>query len=97
MSVWSRFVSQHPTRIVFGKELRDAIRDKRSVMAAMSYAFFGPLLMAVAFFFMITQLTDPSDVEIDIKGAEHAPAFVDYLAQRGIVERSKPWPARNLK
>lgn len=93
MSVWSRFVSQHPTRIVFGKELRDAIRDKRSVMAAMSYAFFGPLLMAVAFFFMITQLTDPSDVEIDIKGAEHAPAFVDYLAQRGIVERSKPWPA----
>ena len=79
--------------IVWRKELKDAIRDKRSVMAAMSYAFFGPLLMAVAFYVMISQLTDPSDVEIDIKGAEHAPALIDYLQQQGIIEREKDWPA----
>lgn len=93
MSDRSRKFSQSLTRIVLMKELRDAIRDKRSVMAAMSYAFFGPLLMAVAFFFLISQLTDPSDVEIDIQGAEHAPAFVEFLAQRGIVERQQAWPA----
>lgn len=82
-----------PVGIVWGKELRDAIRDKRSVMAAMSYAFFGPLLMAVAFYVMISQLTDPSDVEIEISGADYAPALVEHLQQQGIVERDKPWSA----
>src|SRR5690554_5039130 len=83
----------NPVAIVWRKELKDAIRDKRSVMAAMSYAFFGPLLMAVAFYVLISQLTDPSDVEIDIQGAEHAPALVAHLNQAGIVSRDKPWPA----
>lgn len=83
----------NPVKIVWRKELRDAIRDKRSVMAAMSYAFFGPLLMAVAFYVMISQLTDPSDVEIDIKGAEHAPALIEHLNSSGIVQREKAWAA----
>ena len=80
-------------RIVWLKELKDALRDKRSVMAAMSYAFFGPLLMAGAFFMLISQLTSEKDVEIDLRGAEYAPAFVDHLNSLGIVERTKPWPA----
>ena len=83
----------NPVKIVWRKELKDAIRDKRSVMAAMSYAFFGPLLMAVAFYVMISQLTDPSDVEIDIQGAEHAPALIEHLNSNGIVQREKAWAA----
>lgn len=83
----------NPISIVWRKELKDALRDKRSVMAAMSYAFFGPLLMAVAFYVLISQLTDESDVEIDITGAEHAPALIQHLQDQGIVEREKPWPA----
>ncbi len=83
----------NPVTTVWRKEMRDAMRDKRSVMAAMSYAFFGPLLMAVAFYVMISQITDPSDVEIEINGAEYAPALLEHLEERGIVEREKPWPA----
>ncbi|MDX1525699.1 MAG: ABC transporter permease subunit [Pseudidiomarina maritima] len=83
----------NPIATVWRKELKDALRDKRSVMAAMSYAFFGPLFMAVAFYFLISQLTDPSDVEIDISGTDHAPALVEHLNQQGIVQRDKPWPA----
>ncbi|CAB0151088.1 ABC transporter permease protein NatB [Pseudidiomarina piscicola] len=82
-----------PIKIVFGKELKDALRDKRSVMAAMSYAFFGPLLMAVAFYVLISQLTDTSDVKINIEGAEHAPAFVAHLNTQGVVQREEDWPA----
>ncbi|RUO80357.1 ABC transporter permease [Idiomarina tyrosinivorans] len=78
---------------IWKKELRDAIRDKRSVLAAMSYAFFGPALMAVAFFFLISQLTDKEDIGINIHGADAAPEFVQYLNQQGIVEREKPWPS----
>ncbi|WP_258807370.1 ABC transporter permease [Pseudidiomarina sp. CB1] len=82
-----------PITIVFRKELKDALRDKRSVMAAMSYAFFGPLLMAVAFYVLISQLTDDSDVKIDIEGAAHAPAFVEHLERNGVVQRDEAWPA----
>lgn len=78
---------------VWRKELKDAVRDKRSVMAAMSYAFFGPVLMAVAFFFLVTQLTDRSDVEIDIQGAQSAPALMQFLEEQGIVARGdQAWP-----
>lgn len=76
---------------VWKKEFRDAIRDKRSVLAAMSYAFFGPLLMAVAFFFLISQLTDQADVEITVEGQEHAPQLMDFLNTRGIVAKQDDW------
>ena len=76
---------------VWKKEFRDAIRDKRSVLAAMSYAFFGPLLMAVAFFFLITQLTDKADIEITIEGEENAPQLVDFLNERGVVQKQGEW------
>jgi sodium transport system permease protein len=81
-----------PIRIVWLKELKDALRDKRSVLAAMSYAFFGPLLMAGAFFLLISQLTSEKDVEIDIHGAAYAPALVNHLNSLGIVARTQPWP-----
>lgn len=76
---------------VWKKEFRDAIRDKRSVLAAMSYAFFGPLLMAVAFFFLISQLTDQTDVEITVDGQEHAPQLMDFLNTQGIVAKQDAW------
>lgn len=76
---------------VWKKEFRDAIRDKRSVLAAMSYAFFGPLLMAVAFFFLISQLTDQADVEITVEGQEHAPQLMDFLNTQGIVAKQDAW------
>lgn len=69
---------------VWIKELKDAIRDRRSLMAAMSYAFFGPMIMAVAFFAVVNEATSERDLEITIKGQEYAPEFVDFLAQQGI-------------
>ena len=80
-------------KTIWKKEFKDALRDKRSVLAAMSYAFFGPMLMAVAFFFLISQLTDPSDVKISIEGKQYAPELVEHLRENGIVERETDWPA----
>lgn len=79
--------------ILWRKEVIDAARDKRSLLAAMSYAFFGPMLMAVAFFFLISQLTDPADVKISITGKQHAPQLVEHLRSQGIVERERAWSA----
>ncbi|RTE86251.1 MULTISPECIES: ABC transporter permease [Gammaproteobacteria] len=77
-------------KTVWLKELKDAIRDRRSVMAAMSYAFFGPMLMAVAFFAVVNQATSKSDLEVSLTGAEYAPELVRHLQQNGIVAHEDP-------
>ncbi|EKE85286.1 ABC transporter permease [Idiomarina xiamenensis] len=77
---------------VWKKEMRDAMRDRRSFMAAMGYAFFGPILMAIAFFFLIEQLSDRSAVAIDIEGAESAPNFAQFLTSQDIIQRQQAWP-----
>lgn len=74
---------------VWLKELKDALRDKRSLMAAMSYAFFGPMLMAVAFFAVVKEATSESDVQVHIQGQEYAPELVQFLQQKGIVAVDK--------
>ncbi|MCL1140909.1 ABC transporter permease [Shewanella pneumatophori] len=66
------------------KELIDAARDKRSVMAGLYYAVGTPLLMCGMFFLLIGQLTSPEDLNIKIDNAKGAPDLVKFLASRGI-------------
>ncbi|WP_416351545.1 ABC transporter permease [Parashewanella curva] len=66
------------------KELVDAIRDKRSVMAVMYYAIGSPLLMCGIFFMLINKFSSPSDLNITIKKSQNAPDLVRYLESRGI-------------
>ena len=47
--------------------------------------------MAVAFFFLISQLTDQADVGIEIEGKEYAPQLVEFLNENGIVEKQGDW------
>jgi len=81
---------------IWRKEMLDAIRDRRSLMAAMSYAFFGPVLMAVAFMAIINDAVSESDVYVNIEGAEHAPAFVDFLNSRRIFAGTEENKARDI-
>lgn len=81
-------------KTVWLKELKDASRDRRSVMAAMSYAFFGPMLMAVAFFAVVNQATSESDVEVSISGAQYAPELIQHLENSGIVQHETPEEAQ---
>ncbi|MGB0894125.1 MAG: ABC transporter permease [Parashewanella sp.] len=70
--------------ILVKKELIDAIRDKRSVMAGLYYALGSPLVMCGLFIVLIGQLTSPSDLKIEIKNANGAPDLVRYLDNSGI-------------
>lgn len=70
---------------VYIKELTDALRDRRSVMAAMSYAFIGPMVMALAFFMMVQESTSEADIYVTYQGAEYAPELVDFLAEQGVI------------
>ncbi len=66
------------------KELIDAARDKRSVMAGLYYAIGTPLMMCGMFMLLIGQMSSPEDLSIKIKNAENAPDLVKYLSSQGI-------------
>ncbi|WP_417350143.1 ABC transporter permease [Ferrimonas sp.] len=68
------------------KELKDGIRDRRSVMAAMSYALTTPLVFAGIFMITISDISEKQDIAISIEGAEHAPDLVRFLGAVGIVD-----------
>ncbi|MDO6775801.1 ABC transporter permease [Shewanella sp. 3_MG-2023] len=66
------------------KELIDAMRDKRSVMAGLYYAIGTPILMCGMFMVLIGQLSSPEDLNINISNADNAPDLVRFLNNRGI-------------
>ncbi|MDO6612738.1 ABC transporter permease [Shewanella sp. 1_MG-2023] len=66
------------------KELIDAMRDKRSVMAGLYYAIGTPLLMCGMFMVLIGQLSSPEDLNINITNSDNAPDLVRFLNNRGI-------------
>ena len=66
------------------KELVDAARDKRSVMAGLYYAIGTPLIMCAMFMVLIGQLSSPEDLNINIHNADKAPDLVRYLSNNGI-------------
>lgn len=67
-----------------GKELIDAARDKRSVMAGLYYAIGTPLIMCGLFMVLIGQLTSPDDLKITITNPDKAPDLVRFLSNKGI-------------
>ncbi|MGL6009928.1 MAG: ABC transporter permease [Shewanella oncorhynchi] len=68
------------------KELIDAARDKRSVMAGLYYAIGTPLIMCGLFMVLIGQLTSPDDLKITITNPKKAPDLVRFLSNKGITQ-----------
>lgn len=66
------------------KELIDAARDKRSVMAGLYYAIGTPLIMCGMFMVLIGQLSSPDDLKITITHPDKAPDLVRFLSNKGI-------------
>ena len=73
-----------PLLSLFRKEIVDAARDKRSVMAGLYYALFTPALLAIVFTAVITKTTSPQDFSITIEGESEASHLITYLSDRGI-------------
>ena len=67
------------------KELIDAIRDKRSVMAGLYYAILTPVFTAALFILMIDKFSGVEDVLITMTNAEQAPHLVAHLNREGVL------------
>ena len=72
---------------VFRKEVRDNIRDRRTVMSSLVWGpIFGPVLMVLLFSFMISQELEKAEevLELPVVGAEQAPNLIGFLERNGV-------------
>ncbi|PCH96944.1 MAG: protein NatB [Gammaproteobacteria bacterium] len=61
------------------KELKEAFRDKRALMVALSLAFFLPVMMMFMSNFMIEKSIDNPEVYVQFTGVEYAPKLIKLL------------------
>ncbi len=74
------------TSIVVRKELMDGLRDKRSIWSLVFSSLVGPLLIGYMFTAIAERQRGADEVKLPVVGAEHAPAFMDWLGQQSGVE-----------
>ncbi|MEM7081493.1 MAG: ABC transporter permease subunit [Pseudomonadota bacterium] len=70
---------------VVSKEWRDASRDRRSVMASLLFAAFGPLMIYLLLGSLADEMDESGDLQVAIIGAEQAPALLTRLTEQGVV------------
>lgn len=70
--------------VVFRKEMLDALRDRRSVMAALVYSLVGPLAIGLAINLIAQRETDDGPLTLSLRGAEAAPGLAEFLEQNGV-------------
>ena len=68
------------------KELRDGLRDRRSIMSVLVVAAVMPTLFGGMFTVMAGHSKDAEEMKLPVGGVENAPAFVDWLRQQPGVE-----------
>jgi len=72
--------------IVLTKELRDGIRDRRSILSVLIVAALMPSLFGGMFTVMASRSKNAEEIKLPVAGVENAPAFVDWLKQQPGVE-----------
>ncbi|ATB29120.1 ABC transporter permease [Melittangium boletus] len=68
---------------VFRKELRDHLRDRRSVASAVGFTLMGPLLFGMMFTVMASWFREDKPLELPVVGRAHAPSLVAFLERSG--------------
>lgn len=72
--------------IVLGKELRDSLRDRKSLMMALLYPLIGPLVMGSMLGMMAKVHADKAAdaLKLPVIGADYAPRLCDFLRQQEV-------------
>lgn len=79
--------------IIFSKEMLDNLRDRRSIISAMSSSLIGPVLIVVMIMiigktFYRDQVEKP--LHLPVAGKENAPTLIFFLEQRGVIIEDAP-------
>lgn len=84
--IWPRQIWPREIWIVWKKELRDGLRDRRSIMSVLIGAALTPILFGTMFTVIAGRGRDAEEIKLPVAGVENAPAFVDWLKQQTGVE-----------
>ena len=76
--MWHRILS------VARKELREIVRDRRSLGAALFYAVWGPGVMAIALLALARDRGADPALTLGVEGRERATALMSFLAERSV-------------
>jgi sodium transport system permease protein len=68
------------------KELRDGMRDRRSVLSLLFGAALAPVLLGGMFTVMAGRGKDAEEMKLPVAGVQYAPAFVDWMKQQTGIE-----------
>jgi sodium transport system permease protein len=75
---------------VFRKEMKDHLRDRRSVVSALAGPLIGPLISAVMFTLMASWFSEGKPLEVPVIGREHAPSLIAFLQRHGATLTEAP-------
>jgi sodium transport system permease protein len=75
---------------VFRKEMKDHLRDRRSVVSALAGPLIGPLISAVMFTLMASWFSEAKPLEVPVIGREHAPSLIAFLQRHGATLTEAP-------
>ena len=76
--------------VVCRKELRDSLRDRRSLLSALLFPLVGPALVAGILTFVVARESPERQLELPVAGREHAPELVRYLEEHGVAVQEAP-------
>ena len=69
---------------VFRKEMRDHLRDRRSVTSVLGGSLLGPVLFAVMFTVLASWNRQDKPLELPVVGRAHAPSLMAFLERYGV-------------
>jgi sodium transport system permease protein len=75
---------------ILRKELKDSLRDRRSVFAALLVPFLIPLMLGIGFGVMAHDGKKGRPLTITLSGGERAPSLVSFLKQEGATIQPAP-------
>ncbi len=75
---------------VFRKEMKDHLRDRRSVVSAFVSPLIGPFIFAVMFTLMASWFREGKSLEVSVLGREHAPSLMAFLQRHGAELKDAP-------
>jgi sodium transport system permease protein len=73
------------TIAVMKKELREIVRDRRSLGSGLMYGVWGPLVMALALVALARDRASDATLKLPVLGAERASSLVAFLANRDVI------------
>ena len=77
-------------KAVFRKEMRDALRDRRSLLSALLYPLLGPMMIFLMFSYIADTHTQERPLKLAVIGQENAPTLIRYLESMGAVIEDPP-------